>query len=196
MAVALEWQQSERGYEAPLLDINYGLGDRIQLKFEIPWVILDANGEAAKSGLGNSLVGIKYRFLDENGRLPAMSVYPQVEFNNPTSSDERGLVDRGTQVLLPVELAKTFGPLVSVLELGYNIVEKGSDEWVYGLAFSYNASKRLELLGEIHGIDDEPVFNLGTRYALGKHFTLLASAGRGFREEPKLLGYLGLRLNF
>ena len=125
-----------------------------------------------------------------------MSVYPQVEFNNPTSSDERGLADRGTQVLLPVELAKTFGPLVSVLELGYNIVEKGSDEWVYGLAFSYSASKRLELLGEIHGIDDEPVFNLGTRYAQGKHFTLLASAGRGFREEPKLLGYLGLRLNF
>ena len=99
-------------------------------------------------------------------------------------------------MLLPVELAKTLGPLVSVLELGYNIVEKGSGEWVYGLAFSYNASKRLELLGEIHGIDDEPVFNLGPRYTLGEHFTLLASVGRGFREEPKLLGYLGLRLNF
>ena len=48
----------------------------------------------------------------------------------------------------------------------------------------------------ISDIDDEPVVNLGTRYTLGKHFTLLASAGRGFREEPKLLGYLGLRLNF
>ena len=47
-----------------------------------------------------------------------------------------------------------------------NIFEKGSDEWVVGLAFSYNASKRLELLGEIHGIDDEPVLNLGTRYTL------------------------------
>jgi hypothetical protein len=67
---------------------------------------------------------------------------------------------------------------------------------VYGIAFSYNASKRLELLRENHGIDDEPVFNLGTRYTLGARFTLLASVGRGFREEPKLLGYLGLRLNF
>ncbi len=67
---------------------------------------------------------------------------------------------------------------------------------MYGLAFSYNASKRLELLGEIHGIDDQPVFNLGTRYTLGKHFTLLASPGRGFREEPVLLGSLGLRLDF
>jgi hypothetical protein len=26
----------EREIETPLLDINYGLGDRIQLKFEIP----------------------------------------------------------------------------------------------------------------------------------------------------------------
>ena len=30
--------QSERRYEAPTADINYGVGKRIQLKFEIPWV--------------------------------------------------------------------------------------------------------------------------------------------------------------
>jgi hypothetical protein len=25
--------------EAPLVDLNYGVGDRVQLKFEMPWIV-------------------------------------------------------------------------------------------------------------------------------------------------------------
>jgi hypothetical protein len=38
LAGITEKSQSERRYEAPTADINYGVGKRIQLKFEIPWV--------------------------------------------------------------------------------------------------------------------------------------------------------------
>ena len=31
------WSKSAREFESPLLDINYGLGDRIQLKYEVPY---------------------------------------------------------------------------------------------------------------------------------------------------------------
>jgi hypothetical protein len=83
-----------------------------------------------------------------------------------------------------------------VLELGHNIVKKESYEWVYGLAFPYIASERLHLLGDVHAVDDEPVFKLGISTTLWKHCTLFASASRGFKEERKLLSNLGLRFNF
>ena len=39
---AHERSQNERVYEAPLLDINYGVGERIQLKYEVTYLTVDA----------------------------------------------------------------------------------------------------------------------------------------------------------
>ena len=63
-----------------------------------------------------------------------MSVYPQLEFNNPSSSDERGLVDRGASFVLPMQVARRFGPIETSLEFGYDFIEDAVDEWLYGLA--------------------------------------------------------------
>src|SRR5690349_11970222 len=52
-------------FEAPNIDLNYGLGNNIQLKFEAPWILMKKNGETLKSGIGNSLIGVKWRFIDE-----------------------------------------------------------------------------------------------------------------------------------
>jgi len=60
---------------APLLDLNYGLGDRIQLKYEVPWVVLNSDEEGVKSGPGDSLAGVKWRFLDNDRDGVSMSVY-------------------------------------------------------------------------------------------------------------------------
>ena len=197
---------AERTIEAPLLDINYGVGDRIQLKYEVPWLLFDEEGEEAKSGLGNSVVGIKWRFLDEDRHGIAMSIYPQLEFNNPTSSDERGLVDPGRQLLLPVEIARQVGPVEIFGEVGYTFVEEDRDEWLYGIAASWSLSARLELLGEIYGgvdqdfDDDELVCNLGGVYEIEKHHSLLFSLGRSFRDsrsgEPELLGYIAIQFTY
>src|SRR5438270_10300389 len=95
LAVTSDRRPGDRELEAPLLDINYGLGKRIQLKFEIPFVIQGANGAPTKSGLGNSDFGVKWRFY-ENPQLGLdISTYPQLEFNNPTASARRGIVDAG-----------------------------------------------------------------------------------------------------
>lgn len=57
------------------------------------------------SGLSNSLVGVKWRFLDEDKVGFNMSFYPQVEFNNPTGSVNRGLADQGPNRLVPPEVS-------------------------------------------------------------------------------------------
>ena len=56
--------------EVPVIDINYGLGERIQLKYEISGLIADEPGSGPQGGLSNSLVGFKWRFLDEDRLLP------------------------------------------------------------------------------------------------------------------------------
>jgi hypothetical protein len=64
-------------YQVPDFDINYGLGDRIQLKYEIPIAIEETRPQPATpgtsaepgqviGGLGESLLGIKWRFYEHH----------------------------------------------------------------------------------------------------------------------------------
>jgi hypothetical protein len=73
---------SDGAYQVPDFDINYGLGDRIQLKYEIPIAIQETRPQAATpdqpaslgqtiGGLGNSMLGIKWRFYEHHPGDPA-----------------------------------------------------------------------------------------------------------------------------
>ena len=64
-------------YQVPDLDINYGLGDRLQLKYELPLALEEtrplpaapaesATGGTVIGGLGESLLGIKWRFFEHH----------------------------------------------------------------------------------------------------------------------------------
>ena len=68
-------------YQVPDFDINYGLGDRIQLKYEIPITIEETRSQTASygapaqpgqvlGGLGESLLGIKWRFYEHHPNDP------------------------------------------------------------------------------------------------------------------------------
>jgi len=206
LAATMEKRSDGRLFEAPLADINYGLGNHIQLKLEIPWLVLHERGASTNAGLGNSLVGLKWRFFGERKRGFSMSMYPQLEFNSPTASVSHGLVPRGKQLLLPIEIARNAGPIEIDGELGCRLVEYETDELFWGLAVGSKVTKRLELLGEIHGEakrnlrEREALFNLGGRFKLANHYALLFSSGRSFRpgssDRPSLLVYSGLRFNF
>ena len=68
-------------YQVPDFDFNYGLGDRIQLKYEIPIAIEETRAQPATptqpaipgqviGGLGESLLGIKWRFYEHHPNDP------------------------------------------------------------------------------------------------------------------------------
>ena len=196
LAVTYERLRDERVLEAPLLDVNYGVGERLQLKAEVPFVWqddLEANERLEE--FGNPEFGVKWRFLDEGQAGVAVSVYPQLELDMPD-----------VRFLLPVQVARHFGRWGVNGEVGYNLVEADEDEWVYGVAVSYEVSERLELVGEVHGEADEDfeedqlVFNLGFRHAVTDNIGLLFAAGRSLREsgadEPDLLVYVGVQFTF
>jgi hypothetical protein len=109
----------------PDLDINFGIGDRIQLTYESAWLRV-ADPSPAKFGLGQDQLGFKWRFLDNKASAFAMSLFPQVSINNPNDSVARGITPRGASLILPLEFSKKLGPIDLNWEVGYNLVHKGN----------------------------------------------------------------------
>ncbi len=205
VGVTVDKRSEKTRCETPALDINYGIGENIQLNYSISWIVLDSRDGVTKNGLGNSEAAIKWRFLDQDKQGIDMSVYPRLIFNNPTSSADRGLVDKGTTFRLPFQIEKKVWIVTINTEIGHDFRQRGGDEWLYGIAFKYAEIKGLEALAEIFGTADnsfkrhETVFNLGVRFDVGKNYTLLASAGRSFHgapDQPDLLLYAGIQFRF
>jgi hypothetical protein len=192
----------EHSYEGPLLDINYGVGPRIQLKYEVPYVWQSSDGRPLQSGLGNSLAGVKWRFYQDGDRKFNISTYPQLEFNNPTHSVRRGLADPGTRFLLPLEITKEFGPLELNGEAGLWLGGSGVEGKLLGLAAGHQWSKSFEGLAELYRLTDDKgadfvtAFNLGGRYEFHPGLLFIFAAGRGFggSDQPHFMGYFGLQI--
>ncbi|MEO8631657.1 MAG: hypothetical protein ABI612_26720, partial [Betaproteobacteria bacterium] len=155
----------------PHVDFNYGLGERIQIKYETGWVFADAT-DGVKSGLDNSLLGLKWRFLDQERAGLNMSVYPQLQAENNTSSVARGLTQPGPNLFLPVELSHEFGKLTVVGEVGYQYFRTEDDGWVVGVLGAVQATDALELMAEVRSFSPkflnrgDVVFNVGLRQTL------------------------------
>ncbi len=207
LAFTLEKRATEQVIAAPLLDANYGLGDRIQLKLEIPWVVHEEDQQSARNGLGNTLIGVKWRFRDESRKGIAIAVYPQIQFNTLRSTARRGLVEQETKLLLPLSFEKTLGSISANLEIGHVFKEGKRGRWLYGLAFGREFSEDLEALAEVFGTtssslgDAESNWNLGARWKLGKRVKLLVAAGTGVsgsagQARARLLTYIGSQFLF
>lgn len=200
----------ERGFDArlfgtPLLDINYGTSKNTQLKVEIPWLVLHRNGQPAISGPGNTNIGFRWRFRDESDKHRiAISMYPQIEFNNPTSSVRRGIVGKGPEFLMPLQWQTMVGRFAVGGDVGYRF-KRGPHEVIYGLIFGTELTDKVEVMGEIHGTgpavslrSSEIVFNCGSRIKLSDHASFIFSAGRSIQSNanPRSIGYFGVQANF
>ena len=199
-----ERNELDRSRSFPHIDIAYGLGDHIQLKYETGWVYTGpSGGESVRSGPDNSLLGLKWRFLDQDKGGLNMSVYPQLEVENSSGSVARGIVEAGPNLFLPLEIGYSFGKIEFVGELGYQYLRTQADEWVIGLLAAINASESLELMAEVHSTREkllnggDVVLNVGLRTPLSPKIRLLASVGTGLTnkpETPSFIAYLGIQL--
>lgn len=208
VAAYTERHPTERIYNLPILDMNYGWGPRIQLKYQVPYLVDGTDGGPTRSGLGKSLAGVKWRFYDSGEDGTQISTYPQLEFNNPTSSVERGLVDKGVRLYLPLELTKKVGPFVINPEIGYWFANRTGAAWATGIVVGRDVTKRLELDGELYatantdGSNHWTTYDAGGRYKLNEHFVALFMAGSSFRGsgqqagQPQFFGYIGMQFLF
>jgi len=189
--------------QAPYFDINYGLGERIQLKVETGWVILH-EGVSTRNGADTLLAGVKYRFLDEDTSGVSVSTYPQFQFHHFFSSDDPELTTPGNEVLLPIELSKTLGSWVVNPEVGYIFATEVSHQVFYGVVLAYEQLKPWELLAEVHintwldGSGSSTLLNAGFRYAVSPKLNLIGALGHTVTEpdsrEQEIDAYLGVQL--
>ena len=186
----------------PDVDINFGIGDRIQLTYESAWLRV-ADPSPVKFGLGQDQLGFKWRFYDNKDSGFAMSLFPQVSVNNPNNSVERGITPRGASIILPLEFSKKLGPIDLNWEVGYNLVHKGPDGWLAGVVVGHEFTKNLELdaefysTGTFHPSAYQETLEGGLRYKIHPPVILLLMAGRSLQPtgntQPYFVGYFGLQ---
>lgn len=211
------------GYQTPDIDLNYGWGERVQLKFELPIAVATDGNNTTRVGLGESQPGIKIRLYehhragepksDENLNF-SVGTYPQAVLNNPTRSVQRGVVEAGPQYYLPIELTTRIGPLKLNGEVGRWISNRHvPDRWGRGLIVGREFSERFELytelydLQDVNRIDGAPkqrgfTLSVGGRQTLDRkgHLRLLFRGGRSLQAvtrengEPNWVLYLGLQI--
>lgn len=209
-------------YEVPDFDINYGWGDRIQLKYELPIAVATDPNNTTRAGLGESLLGVKWRPYeyhragekksDEN-MLFSIGTYPQASINNPTSAVRRGIVENGPQYYLPVEFTAKAGPIGFDGEVGHWFGNQlVPSRWGRGLIAGHEFNDRLELYGEIYDLQDinrlnglpkqrELTLDFGGRQSLDRegHIRLLFMGGRAIQavtrqdSEPNWIAYVGVQ---
>lgn len=188
----------------PDLDINFGIGDRIQLTYENAWLRVQNPGSPTKFGLGQSNPGVKWRFHDGGEDGLSVSVFPQAFLNNGNDAVRRGITPPNDAFLLPFEFSEKLGPVDVNLELGYQFVHKGPDGWLSGLVIGHEFTKKLELdlelysTGTFHPSESQPTIGFGGRYKIHRPIILLFMAGRSLEpsasNQPYFIGYFGMQL--
>ncbi len=169
--VSVEAEREPGGtvYDAPRIDANLGVGARLQLKLEVPWSVATAPAEPTRTGVGNVVLGVKWRFAQPGS--VAVSTYPQLTLGRSESAQEKGIAESKTEVLLPIEIAWDAGPASLNAEVGYQRGE-GTEEILYGLALAHEARPSLELLGECHGSGDADLTDQGVLCGVGFRWKL------------------------
>ncbi|MBD3798699.1 MAG: hypothetical protein IE883_02065 [Epsilonproteobacteria bacterium] len=202
VGLKLEDTQGDKRYEAPILDLNYGLGDRIQLKIESTYISLD-NDESSERGIGNAKVGAKWRFY-ENDTF-ALSIYPQYTFAPVRKNIEKSLADVDEAWFLPLEMSKQFGSIGVTAEVGYLILSHDQDWIKSGIVAGYQSTEALEFLVELYrsakskGEEESIFLNTGLTYVFTPNVNALFSIGKEIKSPSstnKELMFIGLQFLF
>lgn len=212
-------------YQLPIVDANYGWGDRIQLMYSPSLAAATDEHNTTRAGLGETLFGVKWRYFehhragepksDENLNF-SLGTYPQALINNPTSSVNRGIVENGPQYYLPAEFAAKIGPVSVNGEVGHWFGNRlVPSRWGRGLIAGHEFSERLELYGELYDLQDANrigtvpkqralTLDVGGRQTLDRagHLRLLFLGGRAIQavtrdnSEPSWIAYVGVQFLF
>lgn len=197
----LERTQDKLEMQMPLFDINYGFKPNVQLKVEFPFLYTHPVDGGQEFGLGDTLVGIKWRFIEEGRWRPQLAFYPQTIL--PTGDSKRGLGEGKPSYLIPLVGQKSWDQWTLYGNMGYTVqtAEDSRNFWYSGIVITRNISERLKLGGELFGNSkkeangqSEIAFNFGGELLLTDRYRLLFSAGRSLRDGPSLMVYFGLRI--
>lgn len=183
----------------PAFEYNYGIFHDTQLHIVIPFnktILTDGTNEF---GLGDTELGIKYRFVHETESIPQIGIFPMAEL--ATGDATRGLGNGKTWWKLPVWVQKSFGEWTTYGGGGY-VINRAEGQKNYsfgGWQIQKDLNDKWSLGGEIYARnkttengESTVISNIGGYYKFSPDFNLLFSAGHSISGENHLVGYVGL----
>jgi hypothetical protein len=201
-AIAFEHRPDETSYDVPAIDLNYGVGEHIQLTLQTAPVFLKRSGHGLLGGMGGTEAAVKWRFLDQATSGFDISMFPRVLFDVVQSSVRRGLAEDGTRFQIPFQTAKTFGRLHVDAEFGPRASTVGRSQWLYGIVCGFDLAKSTMLMAELHDESrmnlsrDVLTLNFGLHHEFTENYILILSMGHELRsaDQPTaLIGYFGMQ---
>ncbi|HET7626405.1 MAG TPA: hypothetical protein VFM25_14195 [Verrucomicrobiae bacterium] len=188
---------------APHIELNYGAIPNLQLHLIAPLSYNAPEHGAAQYGYGDTELGFKFRFIEENKYWPQVAIFPLVEA--PTGSSRRGLGGGEWQAFLPVWLQKSFGEWTLYGGAGYGINPgAGNENWGFGgLVLQRDISKNILVGAEIYhrtatesGGESDTAFNVGAVVNFSDLHHLLISAGRSIDGPTEFQAYIAYQFTF
>jgi Putative MetA-pathway of phenol degradation len=186
--------------DAPLLDLNYGLPE-VQLKVEFPIKIVGDDVSGTDAGAGDLLLGVKWRFLNNEKSQLQFGVYPQLLL--PTGDRAGGLGEGRPGFVLPVLAQKSWDKWTLYGNAGYWWqTAAGTRDYFYaGVVLEREISDRLTLGLEFfgnspteHGAQSDVAFNLGGSWKVSEHVNFLFTGGRDIVGDTRAVCYVGLQV--
>jgi hypothetical protein len=192
----------------PAIEVNYGAAPNLQLHVVAPIAFDKLGGSGTRFGYGDTELGIKYRFIeeDEKGWRPQVGVFPMEEA--PTGNAARNLGAGHPREFLPLWVQKSIGDWTTYGGGGYWINPGAGNRnyWFFGWLLQRKITDKLTLGGEIFHQTADTVagrdntgFNLGGTYDFTENYHLLFSAGRGLQNTNstnEFSSYLGFQWTF
>jgi hypothetical protein len=187
----------------PHVEINYGAAKDLQLHLILPYAWNEPSGGHTTRGYGDTELGVKYRFVQENAITPMVGVFPLIEI--PTGDASAGLGSGRLSAFLPVWIQKSWGDWTSYGGGGY-FINPGignRDYWLVGWEVQKDLNSKLTLGGELLGNTQSAIsergeigINLGGQYNFDSGHHLLFSAGKSLHGDIGFMSYVAFQWTF
>ncbi len=186
--------------DAPLLDLNYGLPE-VQLKLEFPVKIAEDDKTGTSIGAGDLLLGVKWRFLNNEQAQFQLGTYPQLLL--PTGDRARGLGQGQPAFVLPLVAQKSWDKWTVYGNVGFwwQTAAEERNYFYAGAVLEREINERLTLGVELFGNSpkergsrSEVAFNVGGSWKLNDHVNLLFAGGRDVVGDTNAMAYVGLQI--
>jgi hypothetical protein len=189
-------------YQGPAFEMNWGAVPDVQLHLVVPAACFVSPGLSA-FGIGDTELGVKYRFIHETKFRPEFGIFPFLEL--PSGSARAGLGNGRAWTRLPLWAQKSAGPWTTYGGGGEALNSApGMRNYAFvGWLVQRDIGKKLTLGTEVfhHGAEgtaalstrDSTLIDAGGYYYFRKPaFQLLFMAGHSVTGQTESVAYLGL----
>lgn len=187
----------------PAFEYSYGVLPDIQLTIGVLVARTASDDGPTEWGLGDTVIGLKYRFLEDTDTSLQIAVSPMVVL--PTGDSNDGLGNGTAWWRLPISLQKSWGEWTTYGGGGYviNPADGEKSHAFGGWALQKDLGENWMLGGEVFARGKDTVggrattlVNFGGSFRFSQDFKLLFSAGHSIGGEVHATAYLGLWWGF